>query len=160
MKDLKILNLCDKDTHPLILDQRVIELSQMSQLERLSHSVLEIKCLLTRLIKTAHIILINKTITVRLPTPMTHSSKATSLGSAPAQTQAHPMATRVINCHHRVMRSLHRQQTSTVAWKMGLGRESPLILSHQEGGLHSFQLQRMPLSHRWATVTIKRLSFN
>ena len=118
-----------------------------------SHSVSRINFLLMG----AQVMLINKSITVSLRRfSMTHSKLETSLDNAPVRMQANPMATQLINCLHRVMKSLHRQRTLT----RHLGRESPLILSHQQAGRHFSQLQRTPMSKIWTTLRIQRVTYN
>ena len=131
---------------------RVIESSQMS-LGWPSRSASRINFLLME----AQVMLTNKSITASLHrSSMTHSKLETSPDSALVRMQANPMATQLINCLHRVMKSLHLRRTLT----RHLGRESPLILSHLQAGRHFSQLLRMPSSKIWTTLRILRASSN
>ena len=132
--------------------QRVIESSQMSQ-GWPSRSASRINFLPM----AVQVMLINKSITASLRRfSMTHSKLETSLDNAPVRMQANPMVTQLINCLHRVMKSLHRRRTLT----RRPGRESPLILSHQQAGRHFSQLLRMPMFKIWTTLRIQRVTYN
>ena len=105
----------------------------------------------------AQIMVINQSLKVSLHrSSMTLSKLETSLDSAPARAKAQPIATQLINCLRRAMKSLHLRRT----WTRYPNRGSPLILSHQQEGHHSSQLQRMPMSKNRPMMNLTKDSSN
>ena len=105
----------------------------------------------------AQIMVINQNITASLHwSSMTLSKLETSLDSAPARAKAQPIATQLINCLRRATKSQYLRRI----WIKCPSRESPLILSHQQEGHHSSQLQRMPMSRSRPMMNLTKDSSN